>query len=553
MIKKAPNIFEQFWIMLFRVGRYGELSVLKTSKIVIFIILFNIIVGISVIGALFGKVQLMYGGAQKALENYIPDFTFSNHELSINEEIVKEFARDNFLLCVKTSVDEFTSNDITYLLNQKSYASIILVSKKNVLNYSGGSVSEIYYKDLKFSKLTKPELIEKIMSYVKLIKNFIPFYILAYLIAHPLNALLMMLLGVIISAIFQKKIKAGQLYKISIYVCGATITWSIVSFLIPFFVPIIIQYLFYIIVSIVYMIFAIMSTDFYNRSAEKKNPMESFGAVNILQPIPETALISDEDNPFSSVPLGLEEEKKRKIAGVKSTKPVHEVTKNPVPKTSEDEVKTQSQHVGPSAYTRGQSRINTVAETTRSTNLSSDKNVQAVNISANSQEEGGISILRNQLNIINLEPSPKEQDDSGIQKATSLVHREKPRVSANDEYDTEYAPADYTRPLSKMNLANEEFGSSEFELSASALELSSMYSEQSTQEEPAAGDAEHNSANDIVMIGGTCCQKSDLDLIDKFILVGLNDDARKRIQEIVKCEENQAEDILNNWSDYYKP
>ncbi len=553
MTKKAPNIFEQFWIMLFRVGRYGELSVLKTSKIVLFIILFNIIMGFSIIGAIFGKVQLMYGGAQKALENYIPDFTFSNHELSINNEIVKEYARDNYLLCVKTSVDKFTANDINYLLNQKSYSSIVLVGKKNVLNYSKGSISEIYYKDLKFSSLTKPALIEKIMSYVKLIKYFIPFYIIIYLIGHPLNALLMMLLGFIISSIFQKKIKAGQLYKISLYVYGATMTWNILSFLIPFFVPIIIQYLFYIIVSIVYMIFAVMATDFYNRSSVKKNPMESFGAVNIPQPIPETALISDEDNPFSSVPLGLEEEKKRKITGVKSPTPIHEVTKNPVPKTSGDEVKGHGQHVGPAAYTRGQSRINTVAETSRSINSSSDKNAQAVNIRANSQEEGGISVLRNQLNIINLEPSPSEQNDSGIQKAASLVHREKPRVSASDEYDTTYAPADYTRPLSKMSLASEEFGSGELELSASAQELSSMYSEQSAQEEFTAGGEEHNSANDIVMIGGTCCQKSDLDLIDKFILVGLNDDARKRIQEIVKCEENQAEDILNNWSDYYKP
>lgn len=514
MDKKAPNFLEQFWIMLFRIGRYGELSALKFSKIILFIIGYSILMGFLFIGAIFGKVQLMYGGIEKVLEDNIPDFTFSNHELNIENEIVEEYSNQQLLLCIKTNVNEFTSNDIDYLLKQKPYSVIVLIGKSNTILYSGGKIDNTYYKSFQFSSITKTEFIKKMMEYVKLIKFLIPFCILAYLIGHPLNAVLLMLLGFIISAIFQKKLKAGQLYKISIYVYGATMIWGLVSFMLPLYLPAVIQYFIYMIVAIVYMIFAIMATDFYNHnSVLPLKQQESF--ENISMPATfEASLFDDKDNPFSMIPLELEEVKNNVAESVKSKKSIEPM--NPVP---------PKQIIKPLIPLKNQGNIEPEPL--------NDNSVQAVNISANSQTEGGISVLRNQLNIINVEePALNEPNSSAIQKATRLVPREKPRVSASDDFGA-YTPADYTRPISKLSLN----------------ETTSNY--QGSDINSTGTHTLHSS--DMIMICGTCCKKSDLDLVDKFILVGLDDDAVKKIQEILKCDENHAADIISNWSNYYKP
>lgn len=58
-------------------------------------------------------------------------------------------------------------------------------------------------------------------------------------------------------------------------------------------------------------------------------------------------------------------------------------------------------------------------------------------------------------------------------------------------------------------------------------------------------------AKDTVIINGIICAKPDLDLIDKYILVGLKDAAVAYLCKILNCTDDVAKEILANWKQYY--
>ncbi len=58
-------------------------------------------------------------------------------------------------------------------------------------------------------------------------------------------------------------------------------------------------------------------------------------------------------------------------------------------------------------------------------------------------------------------------------------------------------------------------------------------------------------AKNIVTINGTACQKSDLDLVDKYLLVGLKDSALDTLCQLLNCTREAAEAVISNWKQFY--
>ncbi len=58
-------------------------------------------------------------------------------------------------------------------------------------------------------------------------------------------------------------------------------------------------------------------------------------------------------------------------------------------------------------------------------------------------------------------------------------------------------------------------------------------------------------AKDTVVINGMECQKSDLDLVDKYLLVGLKDSAIDNLCQLLNCTKEAAEEVIANWKQYY--
>lgn len=56
---------------------------------------------------------------------------------------------------------------------------------------------------------------------------------------------------------------------------------------------------------------------------------------------------------------------------------------------------------------------------------------------------------------------------------------------------------------------------------------------------------------DSVIINGTACQKSDLDLVDKYLLVGLKDSAIDTLCRLLNCTKEAAEEVISNWRQFY--
>ncbi|MBD5543149.1 MAG: DUF1189 domain-containing protein [Lachnospiraceae bacterium] len=56
---------------------------------------------------------------------------------------------------------------------------------------------------------------------------------------------------------------------------------------------------------------------------------------------------------------------------------------------------------------------------------------------------------------------------------------------------------------------------------------------------------------DTVTINGIVCQKSDLDLVDKYLVIGLKDSAVDTLCQLLKCTRETAEEVIENWEQYF--
>lgn len=65
------------------------------------------------------------------------------------------------------------------------------------------------------------------------------------------------------------------------------------------------------------------------------------------------------------------------------------------------------------------------------------------------------------------------------------------------------------------------------------------------------GNKSDEASKDIVMINGTACQRSDLDLVDKYLLVGLKDSAVDTLCQLLNCTREAAEEVITNWNQFY--
>lgn len=199
-----------------RPKKYGELLNKSTNRVVVYSLILIFISSILV----FLSLSRLSDAAQKYYKEVVPEYSFTNNELTTSEPFRLEFMG---MIIAANSTTEFTKADFGNNLQG------LLFDKNSMLVRSATNTAEVEYvkltdgEDIAFSKqdiyLLAPtfKLIFYIMLVITIIMNIAGFF---------LGALVVSLFGLIPNKIC--KLSFGRLYKAAIFSRGLPIILSLV-------------------------------------------------------------------------------------------------------------------------------------------------------------------------------------------------------------------------------------------------------------------------------------------------------------------------------------
>lgn len=193
------SLTDRFITAMFLPKEYGKLLQLSGGKLVQFLLLLILLVGViryavPVLGAIAGM-----GGVKNIIQNKIPYFSLENGTFTLDEEFEWLDESGGIYILVDTSVDEFTREDIP-----ENMIETILVSHTNVLFMNqipglGGIIQENKWNEMTGVSLNNDILAENsTMICVILLPFFFLLYVLElikYVVAGLFYAIVMLLLA----------------------------------------------------------------------------------------------------------------------------------------------------------------------------------------------------------------------------------------------------------------------------------------------------------------------------------------------------------------------
>lgn len=211
------SLTDRFITAMFLPKEYGKLLCLSAGKLIQFLVLLILLVGViryvvPVLGAIAGM-----GGVKNIIQNRIPYFALENGTFTLDEEFEWLDESGGIYILVDTSVDEFTRDDIP-----ENMVEAILVSSTNILFMNqvpglGGILQENKWKDLTGITVNNDILAkDSPLIYAMLFFLFILLYVLElikYLIAGLFYGVIMLLLA----RTMMIDISFGGIYKSALY------------------------------------------------------------------------------------------------------------------------------------------------------------------------------------------------------------------------------------------------------------------------------------------------------------------------------------------------
>lgn len=205
------GILDQFILAVSRPKEYKKLILLKPGKVIVYTLLMAVILTVMSYMIPIAGWLLSYRGFEGFVKNQIPEFSFSDGQLTMKSEIVIEQAGVSRVI-VDTSKKEVTREDL-----EKEYAQQILVGKNNMLISSMDTVREIKFKDFKNLSFNKNSLLKlKPIFYLSLaIAAAIQFIII--LLEYVSSAFLYGLVALFYKGMDGRQISLGDAIKAAIY------------------------------------------------------------------------------------------------------------------------------------------------------------------------------------------------------------------------------------------------------------------------------------------------------------------------------------------------
>jgi hypothetical protein len=267
MNKTTFNFFEQIYYAIFKPGKYYRLTRISGGRLAGFVFLLVLIT------SLFSIIPIIYSlagpnGITKLLREDLPEFELKNGELNINERF--ESNDGTTYILIDTDTHEFTPDYI-----DNSYRQVILVSRTNLISYRPyGRIQQIFFSDLAGITLNN-RILNALIPFFYLFLLFMGIFIYLFMAgAYFFTALLYSLLGLFVSSIRHVGLTYAAVYKTAVY---SKVTISLLYALLdvtPLAIPGFIKSIITILVTIVYVVFGILS----HASAEAK---EEAGFINL--------------------------------------------------------------------------------------------------------------------------------------------------------------------------------------------------------------------------------------------------------------------------------
>lgn len=211
------SLTDRFITAMFLPKEYEKLLRLSAGKLIQFLLLLILLVGViryavPVLGAIAGM-----GGVKNIIQNRLPNFAMENGTFTLEEEFEWLDESGGIYILVDTSVDEFTRDDIP-----ENMVEAILISHTNILFMNqvpglGGIIQENKWKDLTGITVNNDILAkDSPLIYAMLFFLFILLYVLElikYLIAGLFYGVIMLLLA----RTMMIDISFGGIYKSALY------------------------------------------------------------------------------------------------------------------------------------------------------------------------------------------------------------------------------------------------------------------------------------------------------------------------------------------------
>ena len=218
--KDKLAIWEQF-LYAFKGAKYYPvlLAQRKISKIQFFFFLLLVICVFSVFVPVTGYL-IGVGGIGNYIEEKIPNFTLQDGQLWMDGTIAYENA--TMKLYGDANIERYTKTDV----DKEAYMQI-LVSRTNVLVYSGGYVMD--YPFAQYSAVTFSK--ENLQDMVPLLYCMMLFGVVIMICSQAVNLsltiLMFVLVGQISNYMYQYRLRFGQMFVLALY--AVTITFTLES------------------------------------------------------------------------------------------------------------------------------------------------------------------------------------------------------------------------------------------------------------------------------------------------------------------------------------
>ena len=267
MKREKLNFFKQLWIALFRPDQYGSLITIGNGRMIGFVVLFSLLYSIVWMGSLM--ISLDLDAVAQILKEELPDFYLEDGELHLEEPY--QVAAQNSFICADSEIEKFELSDLEYIMDTTNYEGILLISRKNLLLYEDHKYRELNFSDLHV-KGTRDELFEKSISFIRKASMMLSVIIFPFLaIIHFIAALFLALFAGIFSAIFQRSLSGGQVYRIGIYTYTMLMLAGLIFGVYLSVVPTVFAQFIYFILGAVYLVVGVIYTN--NRADAKRQEM----------------------------------------------------------------------------------------------------------------------------------------------------------------------------------------------------------------------------------------------------------------------------------------
>lgn len=208
------NIFKEIVLSVYSYKSYKEFLNNRKSKVFAVGVLLSLIYFIITIVAPFMEFEIVDGGLETIMEEYIPEFELKYGYLQVGEVI--EFEEGDTYIWIDTDPEYYFYGADEMQEYLYDYSTAILVDSEKIILKDDGVVQELYFADLDidFSKADIMGIVPYINLLIVICMIFIYLFMTAALF---FGVLLVALFGMIAASCMNCQLTFGQLYMLGVY------------------------------------------------------------------------------------------------------------------------------------------------------------------------------------------------------------------------------------------------------------------------------------------------------------------------------------------------